>query len=135
MSSARDIADASASVRRIVAGGEPSGSSRLAQDASRTDASAATPSSDLDLLGILSAVQETAYTWHVLTDRIDWADNACEVLGIRSPSREMMWLGEMTAAGFAQGLDSMPDIGSSLAASAPSLTAGGARGGCPLLSP
>lgn len=68
-----------------MAGGEPSGSSRLAEDASRTDASAATPSSDLDLLGILSAVQETAYTWHVLTDRIDWADNACEVLGIRSP--------------------------------------------------
>ncbi len=37
----------------------------------------------LDLVGILSAVQETAYLWDLTTDRIEWESNAAEVLGVR----------------------------------------------------
>jgi diguanylate cyclase (GGDEF)-like protein len=33
-----------------------------------------------DLVGILSAVEETAYTWDLVTDRIDWESNAAAVL-------------------------------------------------------
>ena len=35
----------------------------------------------LDLVGILSAIQETAYLWDIATDRVDWESNAGEVLG------------------------------------------------------
>ena len=35
----------------------------------------------LDLVGILSAVQETAYSWDLVSDRIDWESNAAAVLG------------------------------------------------------
>jgi diguanylate cyclase (GGDEF)-like protein len=38
----------------------------------------------LDLVGILSSVQETAYLWDMATDRIEWESNAAEVLGVRS---------------------------------------------------
>ena len=38
----------------------------------------------LDLVGILSAVQETAYRWDLLTDVIEWESNAAEVLGLAS---------------------------------------------------
>ena len=34
-----------------------------------------------DLRGVLSAVGETAYTWDLASDRLDWADNAQQVLG------------------------------------------------------
>lgn len=37
-------------------------------------------SEGLDLVGILSAVEETAYTWDLATDRIEWESNAAEVL-------------------------------------------------------
>ncbi len=41
--------------------------------------------SDLfDLVGILSAVEETAYTWDIASDRIAWESNAPQVLGVRS---------------------------------------------------
>ncbi|MDX2155936.1 MAG: EAL domain-containing protein [Hyphomicrobiaceae bacterium] len=40
----------------------------------------------LDLVGILSSVQETAYLWDLTTDRIDWESNAAEVLGVRNAS-------------------------------------------------
>ena len=33
-----------------------------------------------DLVGILSAVEETAYTWDIITDKIDWESNAASVL-------------------------------------------------------
>jgi len=36
----------------------------------------------LDLVGILSAIQETAYSWDLTTDRIDWESNAVNVLGV-----------------------------------------------------
>jgi diguanylate cyclase (GGDEF)-like protein len=35
-------------------------------------------------VGILSAVQETAYFWDIESDRIEWAGNAFDVLGVRS---------------------------------------------------
>jgi diguanylate cyclase (GGDEF)-like protein len=37
----------------------------------------------LDLVGILSAVQETAYLWDIATDAISWEQNATQVLGVR----------------------------------------------------
>ena len=37
----------------------------------------------LDLVGILSAVQETAYLWDISTDAISWEHNAGQVLGVR----------------------------------------------------
>lgn len=36
----------------------------------------------LDLIGILSAVQETAYLWDMTSDRMEWENNASEVLGV-----------------------------------------------------
>jgi len=35
-----------------------------------------------DLIGILSAVDETAYTWDLTTDAIDWESNAGKILGV-----------------------------------------------------
>ncbi len=67
MPSARDAIDAKAPARRAKSATDPAGPRPL------------------DLLGIMSAVQETAYTWHVQSDRIEWAGNACEVLGVSSP--------------------------------------------------
>ncbi len=37
----------------------------------------------IDLVGILSDVEETAYTWDVTTDAIQWETNALSVLGVR----------------------------------------------------
>jgi diguanylate cyclase (GGDEF)-like protein len=36
----------------------------------------------LDLVGILSAIEETAYSWDLVSDRIDWESNAVTVLGV-----------------------------------------------------
>ncbi len=36
----------------------------------------------LDLVGILSAIEETAYSWDLVSDRIDWESNAVSVLGV-----------------------------------------------------
>lgn len=36
----------------------------------------------LDLVSILSAVQETAYLWDIASDTIEWESNAAEVLGL-----------------------------------------------------
>jgi diguanylate cyclase (GGDEF)-like protein len=38
--------------------------------------------SALDLVGLMSAMQETAYLWDLGTDRIAWESNAAEVLGV-----------------------------------------------------
>lgn len=43
-----------------------------------------TVSEGLDLVGELSADDETAYTWDVLTDAIEWESNAVDVLAVRS---------------------------------------------------
>ncbi len=49
--------------------------------APQTDDSIPVENCALDLVGILSAVQETAYVWDIATDRMDWESNALEVLG------------------------------------------------------
>ncbi len=38
----------------------------------------------LDLVGILSSVQETAYLWDIQSDVVEWESNAREVLGVAS---------------------------------------------------
>lgn len=40
--------------------------------------------STFDLVGVLSALQETAYLWDIPADRIEWERNAGEVLSVRS---------------------------------------------------
>ena len=37
----------------------------------------------MDLVGILSGVEETAYTWDMVTDSMDWESNVRSVLGVR----------------------------------------------------
>lgn len=39
-----------------------------------------------DLVGILSAVDETAYNWNIETDGIEWEQNAGDVLGVSNPT-------------------------------------------------
>ncbi|MEZ5850713.1 MAG: EAL domain-containing protein [Hyphomicrobiaceae bacterium] len=51
-----------------------------------TDDSIPVENCALDLLGILSAVQETAYVWDIASDRMDWESNAREVLGADAES-------------------------------------------------
>ncbi len=41
-----------------------------------------TESNSLDLIGILSAIEETAYIWDIVSDRIDWESNALQVLAV-----------------------------------------------------
>ena len=45
-----------------------------------------TETEGFDLVGILSSIDETAYTWDILTDRIEWESNATSVLGIANPA-------------------------------------------------
>lgn len=49
----------------------------------RLSADPLTETDGLDLVGILSAIDETAYVWDVPTDRIDWESNAASILGVR----------------------------------------------------
>ena len=46
-----------------------------------------TESEGLDLVGILSAIDETAYVWDLASDRIDWESNARHILGVASDDR------------------------------------------------
>ncbi len=41
----------------------------------------------LDLLGILSSIDETAYVWDIATDRLEWESNAFAILGVEDRSR------------------------------------------------
>lgn len=43
-----------------------------------------TETEGLDLVGILSAIDETAYVWDMGTDKIDWESNAQHILGVSS---------------------------------------------------
>ncbi|MDX2309007.1 MAG: GGDEF and EAL domain-containing protein [Hyphomicrobium sp.] len=45
-----------------------------------------TVSESFDLVGVLSTEAETAYTWDIATDRIDWESNAANVLGVPTPA-------------------------------------------------
>ncbi len=40
--------------------------------------------SDIGLVDIMSAVEETAYIWDIASDRIDWESNVTQVLGVRT---------------------------------------------------
>jgi diguanylate cyclase (GGDEF)-like protein len=83
--SPRDIAAANtAAVPHSFAGTEQSGGSYFALKAHDRPAVAAPDGGEVDVVGILSAVQETIYTWDIASDRIDWAGNARQVLGVRS---------------------------------------------------
>ena len=84
MPSARDIADANPVALLNLAGTEQAGSSYFARNVHDRPAVAPAPAPDLDVVGILSAVQETIYTWDIASDRIEWASNARHVLGLRS---------------------------------------------------
>jgi diguanylate cyclase (GGDEF)-like protein len=41
-----------------------------------------TETEGLDLIGILSSVEETAYVWDLKTGRLEWESNAAEILGV-----------------------------------------------------
>lgn len=45
-----------------------------------------TESEAFDLVGVLSAIDETAYTWDIVSDRMDWESNAESVLGVSAKS-------------------------------------------------
>jgi len=40
------------------------------------------PAEAMDLVGILSAIEETAYIWDISSDRIEWESNAAHVLSV-----------------------------------------------------
>ena len=42
------------------------------------------PATMIDLVGILSGVEETAYTWDMATDRMDWESNVSAVINVRN---------------------------------------------------
>lgn len=42
-----------------------------------------TVSEGLDLVGILSAIDETAYVWDAASDRFEWESNAATILGVK----------------------------------------------------
>jgi len=46
-----------------------------------------TETEGLDLIGILSSIDETAYVWDIKTGRIDWERNACAILSISDPEQ------------------------------------------------
>lgn len=52
------------------------------QKAGRVQTDPLTEGEGLDLVGILSAIDETAYVWDIASDRIDWESNASEILGV-----------------------------------------------------
>lgn len=41
----------------------------------------------LDLVGILSSIEETAYAWDLTSGRIEWESNAASVLGVSDPGK------------------------------------------------
>jgi diguanylate cyclase (GGDEF)-like protein len=45
------------------------------------------PAPKLDLAEVLTAVRETAYSWDFVSDRIDWAENASDVLGVAEAAK------------------------------------------------
>jgi diguanylate cyclase (GGDEF)-like protein len=55
--------------------------------ASRLVVDPLTESEGLDLVGILSAIEETAYIWDIVSDRIEWESNAALILGVTDPDQ------------------------------------------------
>jgi diguanylate cyclase (GGDEF)-like protein len=59
--------------------------SELPTEAQLTGSTPSTPlTRPMDLVGILSGVEETAYAWDMVSDQIEWESNVTSVLGIRS---------------------------------------------------
>lgn len=54
----------------------------IEQVSGRVQTDPLTEAEGLDLVGILSAIDETAYVWDMITDKIDWESNAGEILGV-----------------------------------------------------
>jgi diguanylate cyclase (GGDEF)-like protein len=46
-----------------------------------------TETEGLDLIGILSSIEETAYVWDIKTGRLEWESNAPEILGVADLSK------------------------------------------------
>jgi diguanylate cyclase (GGDEF)-like protein len=87
VSASKDTPDAP--VDGVGAAGSGAGPSAAIQDlpteAELTAAAAGLPlATAIDLVGILSGVEETAYAWDMVTDTIDWESNVGSVLGVRS---------------------------------------------------
>ena len=58
-----------------------------AESAPARDIDPLTETEGLDLVGILSSVDATAYVWDIKTGRIDWERNACAILNIPEPDQ------------------------------------------------
>lgn len=56
----------------------------MTDDADKDLEAPAVESEALDLIGILSSVEETAYIWDIASDQIEWESNAVEVLRVPS---------------------------------------------------
>ncbi len=48
-----------------------------------------TETEGLDLVGILSSIEETAYVWDLVTGRIDWESNAAAILGVSDLEQDL----------------------------------------------
>ena len=57
-----------------------------AEDPGRED-EPMTEADGLDLVGILSSIEETAYAWDLTSGRIEWESNAASVLGVDEPGK------------------------------------------------
>lgn len=64
--------------------GEPAWSEKAEKVVAQGSVGVPVESDALDLVGILSAVQETAYLWDIASDTISWEHNAAKVLGVHS---------------------------------------------------
>lgn len=87
MSASKDTPDAA--VDGSAAAHAGSGPAEAAQDvpteAELTGEHPAPPlAAAIDLVGILSGVEETAYAWDMVSDTIDWESNVASVLGVRA---------------------------------------------------
>ena len=84
MPSSRDIADSNTVALRNLAGTEQSGGAYFARGTQDRATAVVPATADAEVVDILSAVQETIYTWDIASDRVEWASNARQVLGVRS---------------------------------------------------
>ena len=71
--------EADAEPERAAPGGDQQSASARPDPLNEADA--------LDLVGILSAVEETAYVWDHETGRVDWESNAPDILGVADLSK------------------------------------------------
>lgn len=73
----------SAEVRPALWAGIDDGLEKVA----RVVADPLTEAEGLDLVGILSAIDETAYVWDLASDKIEWESNAGHILGVGSEAQ------------------------------------------------